>query len=69
VVVEVKNVIAMESIPIILELDDDMSMALVALGIDIPAIALVGELDMDMDILLISIDMAISWQVESRVEV
>jgi hypothetical protein len=66
VTVEVKNVMAMVSIPIMLVVDDDMSTELVELAMDIPDIVLVGELAMDIvmpdiDMPLISIDMTISW--------
>jgi hypothetical protein len=46
VLVEVKNVMAMDSIPIIVELDDDDTG--VELAIDIPDMALVGVADIDI---------------------
>ncbi|KAF2095959.1 hypothetical protein NA57DRAFT_59022 [Rhizodiscina lignyota] len=65
VLVEVKNVIVIESIPIIIILDDeDMGMELpVELAMDIPDMVFVGDVDIDivmpdLDMLSISI-----WQV------
>lgn len=51
--VEVKNTIAIDSIPIIIVVDDDMGMEpLVELAMGIPDIVLVGEPDADMVILM-----------------
>jgi hypothetical protein len=67
VTVEVKNVMVMESIPIMVVPEDGMSMELVELAMDIPDIVLVGEPDVDMAIpdmgmLLMSLDTRISWR-------
>jgi hypothetical protein len=58
VVVDVKNVMAISSIPIML--DDDIFIELVELAMDIPDIAAVGVPDMDIYMLFISIA-AVVW--------
>ncbi len=57
VLVEVKKVMAIESIPIIIVLvDDDMAMEVVVeLAMDISDMVLVGDPDIDIDMLSISI--------------
>lgn len=55
VVEDAKNAMAMELIPIMSELEDDMSMELVELAMDIPVV--VADAALDMDMVPISIDM------------
>jgi hypothetical protein len=55
VVVEEKNVIAIASIPIMLPVEDDISIELVEVGIDIPVMVLAGVPEVDVDMPFISI--------------
>ena len=58
---EVKNAIAMESIPIIVSDDVDIE-ELVELAIDMPDIVLVGDIDMDIEPVEVVIDISmIDW--------
>lgn len=56
---------AMESMPIISVVDDDMSIP-VELGMDIPDIVLVGELALDIDMPDISMVVVTIWRLAQR---
>ena len=58
-VVEVKKVMAMLPIPIML--DDDMSMELVEVAMNLPDMVGVGVSDMDVDMVFMSMTANMSW--------
>lgn len=67
VAVDVKNVIAIASIPIMFVVDEDMPIVLVELAMDIPDMVFVAELV--TDILCISIDMLAICEIKLRKDV